>query len=237
MTQADRTGHGSVKVRGDAVYSVLIVDDHELFSTSLRMALRGHGVDAHQVAPRGRDGILGSAAELTPGLVVLDLELGRGDDGSLLHGSELVAELKSTGWQVLIVSGSLDQADTAAAIAAGAVGAVPKSSSFETLLETVLAAASGKPVMNEMDHQKWIAMHRACRAAENELNRRLDQLSRRERQVLDLLAEGHRAAAIAERFVVSMTTVRTQIRSILARAPRARRPTPPSDAARGRVAA
>ena len=42
----------------------------------------------------------------------------RADDGSPLHGSELVAELKSAGWKVLIVSGSLDQAGTAAAIAA-----------------------------------------------------------------------------------------------------------------------
>ncbi len=217
MTQAGRTGLGSAAVRGDAVYSVLIVDDHELFSTSLRMALRGHGIDAHQVVPHGSDAILSAAAGLTPGLVVLDLELGRGEDGTHLHGSELVAELKSAGWKVLIVSGSLDQAGTAAAIAAGAIGAVPKSSSFETLLDTVLGAAAGKPVMNDMDRQKWLAVHRACRAAENELNRRLGQLSRREREVLDLLAEGHRAAAIADRFVVSMTTVRTQIRSILAK--------------------
>jgi DNA-binding CsgD family transcriptional regulator len=42
-------------------------------------------------------------------------------------------------------------------------------------------------------------------------------LSPREREVLELLTEGMRAAAIAEYFVVSMPTVRTQIRSILAK--------------------
>jgi DNA-binding NarL/FixJ family response regulator len=46
---------------------------------------------------------------------------------------------------------------------------------------------------------------------------RLGRLSRREREVFELLAQGHNAAKIAERFVVSMTTVRTQIRSGLAK--------------------
>jgi DNA-binding NarL/FixJ family response regulator len=41
------------------------------------------------------------------------------------------------------------------------------------------------------------------------------RLSPRQHQVLRLLADGHRAAAIAERFVVSLSTVRTQIRAIL----------------------
>ena len=45
----------------------------------------------------------------------------------------------------------------------------------------------------------------------------MELLSPREREVLELLAEGHRAVAIAERFVVSLTTVRTQIRSLLAK--------------------
>ena len=54
-------------------------------------------------------------------------------------------------------------------------------------------------------------------AQERALSRRLSRLSAREREVLELLAEGMRAAAIAEHFVVSMPTVRTQIRSILAK--------------------
>lgn len=196
-------------------YSVLIVDDHELFSTALRMALRGQGFDAHQVAVSGVEDILRRARELRPGLVVLDLDLGRDAEGRWVHGSELVGQLRSGGWQVLVVSGSTDEPGTAAAVAAGAVGVVPKSNSFDTLLATVLRVAAGKPLMSESQQQLWLVRHRAFRAQERELARRLGRLSRREQEVLELLAEGHRAAAIAERFVVGMTTVRTQIRSIL----------------------
>ncbi len=204
--------------RGMMDYTVLIVDDHELFSTSLRMVLRGHGIEAHQVTPDSYEAILSYAATIVPGLVVLDLDLGKGADGQWLRGSHVVSALRESGWKVLIVSGgSPDQPSTAAAIVAGAIGAVPKSSSLDILLRTVVKAAAGQSVMTEVDYQKWLAHDRAYRAQERELAQKLGRLSRREREVLDLLVEGHRAAAIAERFVVSMTTVRTQISSILAK--------------------
>lgn len=196
-------------------YSVLIVDDHELFSTSLRIALRAHDIEAHNADPDSYDSIMAKAATTPPGLVVLDLDLGVGSSGQWLHGARLVTALRELNWQVLVVSGSTDMPGTAAAVAAGAIGVVPKSSSFETLLETVVRAASGKPVMSETDYQRWLASDRGYRAQERELSQKLGRLSRREAEVLELLAEGHRAAAIAERFVVSMTTVRTQVRSIL----------------------
>lgn len=45
--------------------------------------------------------------------------------------------------------------------------------------------------------------------------KRLDRLTRREREILEPLARGERAAAIAQEAVVSLTTVRSHIRSIL----------------------
>lgn len=196
-------------------YSVLIVDDHELFSTSLRVALRTHGIEAEQADPDGYDSVTARAASTLPGLVVLDLDLGMDSAGRWLHGAPLVAALRELRWQVLVVSGSNDMPGTAAAVAAGAIGVVPKSSSFEGLLETVVKAASGQAVMSETERRRWSDRDRGYRARQRELSRKLGRLSRRESEVLDLLAEGHRAAAIAERFMVSMTTVRTQVRSIL----------------------
>lgn len=195
--------------------SVLIIDDHALFSTALRIALREHGMDAHQVTPSSPDAVRRRAAEVVPGLAVLDLDLGESAEGERLHGSDLVPMLREADWTVLVVSGSLDQAGTAAAIAAGAVGAVPKSSPFGTLLRTAVKAAAGQPVMSEAERQTWLARHHGYRAIERERTRRLGRLTRRELQVLELLADGQRAAAIAERFVVSVTTVRSQIRAIL----------------------
>lgn len=196
-------------------YSILIIDDHELFSTSLRMALRGLGFDAHQIPVTAIAEIQAHAGRLRPGLVVLDLDLGKDADGRWVNGVDLVTTLCARGWQVLVVSGSVDTPGVAAAIAAGAIGSVPKSSSFECLLETVMTAAARRPVMTEQEHRCWLARHQGYVTAERELSRRLARLSSREREVLEQLAEGHRAADIAEHFVVSLATVRTQIRAIL----------------------
>jgi DNA-binding NarL/FixJ family response regulator len=207
-------------VDGDSVegYSVLIVDDHELFSTSLRLALRMHGLDAHQIAPvKGVEDILARARQRRVGLVVLDLDLGPDGAGGWVSGVDLVGALRQDGWKVLVVSGRVDQPWVAAAIAAGAIGSVPKSRSFEILLETVLAAASGQPVMADAERDGWLAQHRDVEARDRELARKLGRLSTREREILELLAAGHRAGEIAERSVVSLSTVRTQIRAILAK--------------------
>jgi DNA-binding NarL/FixJ family response regulator len=198
-------------------YPMRIIDSHELFSTSLTIALRGRGFDAHQVPVARIQDFLARSTAGPVGLVVLDLDLGRDADGNWVHGSGLVKGLHTWGWKVLIVSGSVDQPGVAAAIASGAIGSVPKSSPFERLMHSVVIAAENKPIMTEVEHQHWLAMHRRYRAQEIELSRRLSRLSVREREVLELIAEGHRAASIAEHFVVSMTTVRTQIRAILAK--------------------
>lgn len=196
-------------------YPVLVIDDHELFATSLRMALRMKGFDARQAEVGKLPEVLAQRCPRGGGLVVLGLDLSRDARGNRVRGADLVRGLRAQGWQILVVSGRVDQSATAVAIAEGAFGSVPKSSSFETLLRTVTAAAQGRAVMSEAERQAWLARHQSHLVRERAVNQRLDRLSNRERQVLELLAEGLRASAIAAKFVVSMTTVRTQIRSIL----------------------
>jgi len=196
-------------------YSVLVIDDHELFSTSLVMALRSHGVNAEQMPIISIDGIIAAANTRPRGLAVLDLDLGWDADGQWRNGLDAVAPLRYQGWKVLVVSGSSDQAWIAAAIAAGAIGSVVKSASFDALLRCVLSAAAGKAVMSDAEHRIWLERHRNHQSRDRAIALRLDKLSPRERAVLEMLADGHRAAAIAEEFVVSLTTVRSQIRSVL----------------------
>jgi DNA-binding NarL/FixJ family response regulator len=201
---------------GATDFPVLIIDDHELFSTSLTMALRSAGFDARTLPVACVPDFLRDRSG-SAGLVVLDLDLGQDASGRWLNGADFVEGLRERGWKVLVVSGSIDRRGVAAAIVAGAIGSVPKSRSFDVLLRTVAAAAAGQPVMTTSEHQDWLERHRRYVAQERELARRLGRLSPREREVLQLLAEGMRAAAIADCFVVSLPTVRTHIRSILAK--------------------
>ncbi|TQM43110.1 DNA-binding NarL/FixJ family response regulator [Pseudonocardia cypriaca] len=195
-------------------YPVLVIDDHELFSTSLTMALRNEGFDARTLPVAFVRHFLGHV-EGPPGLVVLDLDLGHDAGGRLINGTDLVEGLRSGGWKVLVVSGSIERPAIAAAIVAGAIGSVPKSRSFAELLRNVGAAARGESVMTRDEYEDWVECHRRHVAKEREHARRLTRLSPRELEVLELLAEGKRAASIAQHFVVSMPTVRTHIRSIL----------------------
>lgn len=199
------SGHG---------YPVLVIDDHELFSTSLTIALRNEGFDARTL-PVAFLRRFPDREERPAGLAVLDLDLGHDAGGRRVNGIDLVEGLRARGWKVLVVSGSVDRPEVAAAIAAGAIGSVPKSRSFDDLLRTVGAAARGEQVMTRDEYEEWLERHRRYVTEERELARRLMRLSPRELEVLELLAEGMRAASIARHFVVSMPTVRTHIRSIL----------------------
>jgi DNA-binding NarL/FixJ family response regulator len=194
--------------------AVVIVDDHELFSTTLMISLRERGIAARKIGVAHLAEFAAQRCPVQCGLVVLDLYLGHEPSGERILGSSWVRTLRTNGWHVLMVSGSDDQAGIAAAIAEGAIGSVPKSSSFERLLHTILPAAQGKPLLTEAERRQWIAVHNEHEKRRRARDERLGSLTTREREVLELLAEGHRADVIAKKFVVSLATVRTQIRSI-----------------------
>lgn len=197
--------------------TVLVVGDHELVRTSLVVTFQTHGIAAQPCPATDLTGVLAEAARLVPGLVILDLDLGFDDGGRHINGSAAVRELRVAGWSVLIVSGSGDRTEIAAAIAAGAMGEVPKSAPFETLVGVVADAVAGRQVMSEQVRRSWLELDRQHRVAAVQHRRRINRLTPREWVVLDRLAEGHRAVAIADEFVVSVATVRSQIKSILAK--------------------
>lgn len=200
---------------------VLVVDDHDLIATTLVMALCEHGLDAGRVRGGSARDVLDHAARGEPGVVLLDLDLG---DGDLADGGTLVAPLTALGHSVLVVTGSRDRRRIAAAVAHGAVGWAGKDGDFRALLTTIGDVALGRPVLSGEERAELVRDYRAELArARAELARveaagaLLERLSQREREVLAELGEGRCAATIAADSVVSLATVRTQIRSILAK--------------------
>ena len=196
---------------------VLIVDDHELVGTSLLLSLRGEGLEAHYVCRGDVGGVLAVAARLGSGIALLDLDLGRDEDGRRLDGAELVRPLVAAAWKVIILSGSSDRVGIGAALDAGALAWVPKNAPLPTLLAAVRAAQDGRPVVGAERREQLIALSRRLTAERDVLTTKLERLSQREREVLAMLAQGRRAQAVAEHFVVSLATVRTQIRAVLAK--------------------
>ena len=195
--------------------NVLIVDDHDLVAMSLALCLRSQGLHAHRHAARSRDGILTAVATMVPGVVLLDLDLGRGPDGTALDGATLVDHLCRSGWRVIVLSATTDEPRIGRALDAGALACVPKTAALPVLLTAIRRATQGVEVMRPERRQYFIEQYHRRQEQARAVERRLARLTERERSVLGHLARGHRAQSIADEFGVSLATIRTQIRAVL----------------------
>lgn len=196
---------------------VLVVDDHELVSESLTIALRSRGIPATSCTVTDAEGVLVCAAAMQPGVVLLDVELGRDSGGDPIDSAELTGALHADGWAVVAVTGHPESESNriAAAVAFGAAAILSKSIPLRELLRVVAEVAAGNSIISYQERRQWLNQHRHLQAHIRRRTDRVNRLTPREREVLSLLAVGQHAAAIADAFVVSLATVRSQIRSIL----------------------
>ena len=191
--------------------AVLIVEDHDLLAQSLLFALRAEGVTAEALKPVSFEQILQVAAELRPGVVLLDLELG----GEMGDSIPLIAPLEELGAQVMMVTGVTDRVRLAECLEAGATGLINKSTPFDQLVDAVREVAElGSLVPPEQRHELLGELRRQ-RAADRLRLEPFERLTPREQDVLRGLVEGKAAEKIAEEAYVSLATVRSQIRAIL----------------------
>ena len=195
--------------------NVLIVDDHDLVAMSLALCLRSEGLHAQRHAARSRDGILTAVATLVPGVLLLDLDLGRGPDGAMIDGATLVGHLCRNGWRVIVLSATTDEVRIGRALDAGALACVPKTAALPVLVTAIRRAVQGIEVMRPERRQYFIAQYRRQQEQARVVERKLGLLTERERAVLERLGRGRRAQSIAEEFGVSLATIRTQIRAVL----------------------
>lgn len=189
---------------------VRIVDDHELLAQSLSYALQARGFDATPLVVINLEAARAELLADPPDVVLLDLQLGAAG-----HGLCLVRPLTEAGSRVLVVSGVTDQRDIAATVEAGAVGFVSKSKPIDVLLEAATAVLRGEKVMTDDARHQLLDQLRRHRAESRACRRPFDDLTTREREVLRGLCDGESVTTIATRCVVSVATVRTQVRAIL----------------------
>lgn len=189
---------------------ILIVEDHRLLAQAVAMALADRGLEVRLLDPAALDE---AVATVSPGtLVLLDLRLGGGRDGG-----SAIAPLVDRGARVVVVTGTSDPVSLGRALEAGALTIVAKNQPFADLVSAVLAVQAGEvPTVDARYRDAVRAAH--TRRAEQEAARAvLDRLSARESEVLDQLCDGRSAHEIAAAAGVSMSTVRAQIRAVLAK--------------------
>jgi two-component system nitrate/nitrite response regulator NarL len=191
--------------------TVLIVEDHALLADGLSVALERAGVQAEVATGPTVDDIVATAHRCQPDVVLLDLMLGD-DIGCSIP---LIAELRGTGAEVLVLTGVTDCALLGSCLEAGAAGLVSKTEAFDTVLEKVVRASRRQTTMHESERHEMLGSLRRLRAEERRRRAPFDQLTARERIVLGALMHGSSAEEIASSAFVSIATIRSQIRSIL----------------------
>jgi DNA-binding NarL/FixJ family response regulator len=185
---------------------ILIVDDHPLVTVGLADRLRGlgHRVDVSHALGEATARILAHFYEMC----VLDLDMGGTRGTQLLSDPNLTGRLPEC---IVILSGTRDRDEIVDALEAGAHAFLSKSVPFDDIIEGLLAAPQayrgGEPGMWVQEVRAYVPL--------GVVYPRGSALSKRERQVFQLLRRGDSDKAIAQELGRSVHTIRVQIRSIL----------------------
>jgi len=177
---------------------VLLADDHRVVSEGLKHVL----ADDFELVGMVEDGraLVASAKKLRPDVIVADITMPN------LNGIEAMAQLKKDNPHVKVVFLTMhqDPAYARRALEAGAVGFVVKHSAPAELIMAVHAALKGQTFITPA-----LASEVLRRAQHDPLDMHdSDQLlTPRQREILQLLAEGHSAKAIAVTLAISARTV------------------------------
>jgi DNA-binding NarL/FixJ family response regulator len=195
---------------------ILVVEDHMLFAESLELVLSVEGYDVRRVPvpdnANSPGALLSSMVRLRPRIVLLDLDLGRFGDGV-----RLIAPLARTGINVVVVTASTDRGRWGEAIRCGARTVLSKGQPLSSILATVRRINEGLPVITYEDREDLLRAWYQERSELQEATAKLSLLTARESQVLGQLIKGRTVHDIAVLSVVSEATVRTQVKSILAK--------------------
>jgi DNA-binding NarL/FixJ family response regulator len=195
---------------------VTVVDDHALFAESLVIALQDRGFDASSVIPDGPTTTLQhlsrAIAASSPDIVLLDLDLGVAGDTM-----RLLSTLSSGNVTVFVVTGSADRVRCGEALAKGAATVIPKSAPFAQIVEAAARTRDGLPVMLRAERSSLLSEYRDAAEFRRDLHAKFSLMTRREAEVLGKLMAGKQVSEIARNGFVSESTVRTQVKSILAK--------------------
>jgi DNA-binding NarL/FixJ family response regulator len=189
---------------------VLVADDHPLFRAGVRALLETvPDTEVVGVAASG-DEAVALAERLRPDVVLMDLQM----PGGGIEATRRVLAARP-GAAVLVVTMFEDDYSVFAAMRAGARGYVLKDADEEDLLRAVRAVGRGEAIFSPAIARRLVEFFAGHGPPAP--SRAFPELTERERQVLDLIAQGVSNAAIAERLVLSPKTVRNHITSVFAK--------------------
>lgn len=190
---------------------VLLVDDHTVMRQGIRALLeKQKDIEVVAEAGNGREAVERSRGEC-PDVVVMDI--GMADLNGIEATRQILQECSARGTRVLALSMHADRRFVAGMLGAGASGYMLKDAAFDELSAAIRAVANGSiylsPAITDVVVDEYTK-----RLSEGDVSV-FSMLSDREREVLQLIAEGRTTKQIANHLHVSVKTIETHRQKIM----------------------
>ncbi len=186
----------------------LVLEQGSSFTHDLTLACRRSGIF---ILGPVRDVAEAQAAALEMSVDVLIVEL----SGPSVH---IIREAADTlgGVRILGATDDLDPDVGAAVIAAGGTGLMPRTTSIATVVDALRRAAAGELILPDTHLAALVELVRVQRFDRSE-GSKLATLTHREREVLALLADGRTTGEVAIALSISVMTVQSHVKNVLAK--------------------
>ncbi|MFK4895944.1 LuxR C-terminal-related transcriptional regulator [Lactococcus petauri] len=182
---------------------LLIVDDHQMVRLGLSSFMNIQpDIEVVGEAADGESGYL-KAKKLKPDVILMDLVMDRLD--GIGATQKILAEMPEQ--KILILTSFLDDEKVFPALAAGAKGYILKTSQAAEIASAIRKVASGQDVLSGAVKEK-------INQQKHRKPELYDNLSKREMEVLKILAQGLSNQEIADQLFISLKTVKTHVSNI-----------------------
>lgn len=199
--------------RGQPPIRILLVDDHAVIRQALRMLLESQPeLEVVADVENGREAVQ-AAEKLNPDVVLMDVVMPG------LNGIEATRQIRrfSPSTRVVILSGFVDEDQLLDSIRSGASGYIIKKSDVSELVLAIQTVHRGNNYFSSALSEGFDLAEVVYQAKRPDLRTGIESLTSREREVLQLIAEGHTNQGIANELYISVKTVEAHKAHIMAK--------------------
>lgn len=190
---------------------VLLADDHQMLRQAVRRALEDAGIDVVGEAPDGDQAVM-LTESLRPDVVLMDVSM------PVIDGIEAARRISANGSasKVLVLTMHDEDALRARALRAGAAGFLTKDCELKEVVDAVRAVGSGEVLLSaEIAHA--ILAQFPEEPVDAESTDTTGPLTKREKEVLQAVADGRSTTEIGRELFISVKTVKNHLASIYAK--------------------
>ena len=190
---------------------ILLVDDHKITRDGLCALIENQpGMDVVGEAENGRDAVK-LADKLDPDVIIMDISMPE------LNGIDATRQIMAASPSTNIIALSMysDKRYVEGMLSAGVSGYLLKNCAFDELVDAIQAAVDGKAYLSPNIANIVVKDYARKLSGTENISIHERQLSSREREVLQLIAEGYNAEQIGSKLYISIKTVSTHRRKIM----------------------